>query len=443
VYPPCPLDVPALVQRASPAPPLPATSGKTERDAWGEWPHELVSANFVVKWGDSGAVDEAEAAAFLDLFEAAWEVEVVELGQPPPLGAETWRFNVYLGGTGDRVPPTYGYAGYYTVDPDGWPMVVVDPATLAEGFASGTTAHEFYHAIQHATGSYQDDPDAGWWWEATAMWMEGEVWPDDTDEATFLFGYALAPHLPLWYDEAFEDGNLAEYHPYGAFVFARYLADVAGDPSLVTATWTDPAGATTPQAALAARVDLWAIFADFTAHDAWWDYPDRAVYEADVERYRGTFLSDPDYRAPVRFGGRGVAEDAIAGSGWMVVEQLAAAGHIWQWTLEGEDLVATLVADTPDGLVYVPFADGSVTRTAAAGEGATRVVVAAATAEPGPFEVVLSVEEVEDTGAADTGKVQEPQACGCAGGGRASGAGWVAAVVLLVRRRREERGRAG
>ncbi len=450
MFPPCPFPAQLTELRSAPTPtPVAATIAKADRDATGPWPNERGSANFVVKWGDSGGVEDADADLVLDLFEAAWAVEIDAMGHAPPAGAVTWRFNVYLGDTGDGTPPTYGYAGYYTVDAEGWPMVVLNPAALAGGYASGTTAHEFYHAVQHATGAYLEDPDAAWWWEATAMWVEGEVWPDDPDESTFTFGVGLAPQLPLWSVERFEDGNLAEYHPYGAFLFPRFLTDVLGDRALVTETWTDAGGVATPQALLAQRLDFGETFSAFIAHNARWDYPDGALYAANVDTWRDTFRDDPDAaEVAARMTGPGATGGmSVHGGGYVQVDLVDPGDRVWTATVspvEGAELVGTVVRDTPSGLDSVALrADESggltTTWTASAAEGTTRVVIGALTPATEPWAVTLVLDATapaqDDSGTpADTGEVGA-KACGCAAAPPVPVAGGAMALVLLTRRR--------
>ena len=450
MFPPCPFPAQLPELREAPAPaPVPATGAKSDRDASGPWPHQRASTNFIVKWGSSGGVEDADADAVLALFETAWSVEIDQMGHAPPAGAATWRFNVYLGDTGDGTPPTYGYAGYYTVDAEGWPMVVLNPAALAGGYASGTTAHEFYHAVQHATGAYLEDPDAAWWWEATAMWVEGEVWPDDPDESTFTFGFGLAPQLPLWWDERFEDGNLTEYHPYGAFLFPRFLTDIVGDRALVTGTWTDAAGAATPQARLAQRLDFGATFGSFIAHNARWDYPDGALYGANVDAWRDTFGDDVDAgEVAARMIGPGATGGMLVhGGGYVQVDLVDPGDQVWTATVspaDGAELVGAVVRDTSTGLESLPLladeAGGlTTTWTSSAAEGATRVVIGALTPADVPWAVTLvlgasdPVEE-ESVPPEDTGQ-GAVTACGCTASPPAPLGMGVLALVALTRRR--------
>ena len=452
MFPPCPFPAQLAALEAPLVAPAATTGAKTDRDAFGAWPHERGSANFVVKWGNSGGVEAGDADVVLDLFEAAWAVEIAEMGHRPPAGADTWRFNVYLADTGDGAPPSYGYAGYYTVDAEGWPMVVLNPNALAAGYAPTTSAHEFYHAVQHATGAYLDDPAADWWWEATAMWVEGEVWPDDADESAFTFGFGLAPQLPLWHFDRYTTGTLREYHAYGAFLFPRFLSEVVGDADTVTATWTEAGDLPTPQAYLASSLDLPETFASFMAHNARWDYADGDLYAANLDAYRDEFGDDPDEQeVAARLTGPGTAGGLMVHGGGYAQVDLVDPGA-WTWTatvspVAGAELLGTVVRDTPEGARYVPLvADGAgglaASWTAGAGDGTTRVVLGTLTPADDAWSMTVALDAAPiadgDTGGmGDTGATPDA-ACGCASGVGA-GLGWWSLLAAALTRRRGPR----
>ncbi|MCP4808142.1 MAG: hypothetical protein GY913_31200 [Proteobacteria bacterium] len=216
------------------APPLPF---KDVRDGYGV-PTSVESDNFVVRWGTG--VDDAAAQGLLEDLEAAWSVEVDELGFPLPRGTDSWKLNVYVGDTGGNTPTDFGAAGYYAVDDEGHPMLVVslDTAQDVDGRRHITTAHEFFHAIQDSTGSYAfgTGERGSWWWESTAVWVNLLVHPDNPGAADYLLGWTFFPHLSVDHF-VYPDGlSLEPYHAYGAFLFVEALDDA----ELVRRSWVEP-----------------------------------------------------------------------------------------------------------------------------------------------------------------------------------------------------------
>ncbi len=82
-----------------------------------------------------------------------------------------------------------------------------------------TAAHEFFHAIQFAYNHYLDD----WLMEATATWMEDEVFDDVNDNHGFVdTSQVVWPDVPL--DLSTVSGAL-ENAVYGAYTFFQLLTD--------------------------------------------------------------------------------------------------------------------------------------------------------------------------------------------------------------------------
>lgn len=444
-------------------------AAKAERDAWGTYPHVAASTNFVVKWGDGGAVSQEEVDALLDAFEEGWAVEIGEMGHPAPLGTDTWLFNVYVGDTGDGTPSSNGAGGYYWRDDDGMPYVVVARDSLYyPDYAQGTAVHELYHALQDAVGTYgYGDGNVGaWYWEATAGWAQGEVYPENATYAQFLMGYAWLPELPVGFFDYPDSGALEEYHQYGAFIFPRYVSEVAADRDLVVQSWLDAGGEEDPVAVLAAGLEARGVafadaFGDFAARNAGWDYADGDVYADSLMAWSGYFddnaasadnvgeegtggwLDLPEGHAPQRHGyavvrahlGAYGARIDVGGDPVGSRESPSA----WRVTVvEVDDDVMTYHPVTLDG-----EGEGSVVLR---GDGEAWIVAAAVPdrAESGEtFGFAYGVEpgEPPDTEAPEGGKGEEPAACGCAVGGAAGGAvgrggagarGAVAAVLAGV-----------
>lgn len=253
------------------------------------------SEHFAVHWGVD-FVDDGQVNAVLSLLEDTWRLQIDDWGMEAPVGGTY--FNVYLGGTGINMPPDLGVAGYYDVDDNGYPMVVLGPY-VTENWSIGQTTipHEFFHAVQHRTGQFTMFQDR-WYWEASATWVEQEVLPAHPSHADFLFGYALRPYLPLAYFELFSSGNIEQYHPYGAFIFLQYLTDFhVGEEDLVL-SWTEES---VPEDVR--PLDWWRIhvtesglhlgelLSDMAAHNVHWDYPNQLIYETKVDAYA---ISSPE-----------------------------------------------------------------------------------------------------------------------------------------------------
>lgn len=77
-----------------------------------------------------------------------------------------------------------------------------------------TVAHEYFHAVQYAYDFLED----GWFMEATAAWVEDELFDDVNDNRQYLFSSPLTnPSRSL-------DQYGGSYH-YGAWIFFRFLSE--------------------------------------------------------------------------------------------------------------------------------------------------------------------------------------------------------------------------
>ncbi len=134
-----------------------------------------------------------------------------------------------------------GLYGYCTTDEDRegapynrWAYCVLDddyaniPTNTSIENLQVTAAHEYFHAVQYAYDYLEDS----WFLEATAAWVEDEMYDGVDDNRQYLARSPLAnPRRPM--DQFSGDG----WH-YGVWVFFRYLterfpASKAGLPTLV------------------------------------------------------------------------------------------------------------------------------------------------------------------------------------------------------------------
>lgn len=224
------------------------------------------SDNFILRWGSG--ISSAEASAVLDAFEYAWEVEVGEMGYDVPDTTDTYLFNVYIGETGSNTPNSYGAAGYFNIDTQGYPYIVLAKTTITnEYYLDSTIAHEFFHALQARTNRYSYDyagPSA-WYWEATANWAECFVYPDDLNMAYFLVGYTFLPQLPVNFFDYPDQWITQEYHQYGAFLFPLHLSEIEANRDIIRDSWQDDSTKTDPMEVL----DVYLSDYGTTIEDTW------------------------------------------------------------------------------------------------------------------------------------------------------------------------------
>ncbi|MFA6575968.1 MAG: MXAN_6640 family putative metalloprotease [Nocardioides sp.] len=149
------------------------------------------------------------------------------------------RTDIYIANIGNR-----GLYGYCTTDEnvpfaapwDRWAYCVVDNDYASNEFPTNTplenlqvtAAHEYFHAVQFAYDFAED----GWFLEATAAWVEDEVFDDVNDNVQYLRAQSPLKQSRVSMDKF---GGLRHY---GAWIFFRYLtekypAEAGGMPTLV------------------------------------------------------------------------------------------------------------------------------------------------------------------------------------------------------------------
>lgn len=84
-----------------------------------------------------------------------------------------------------------------------------------------TFAHEFFHAIQLG----YDSRDQLWFLEATATWVEDEVFDEINDNYQYLKFWMEIPHVAL-------DKHRSPYW-YGSWIFFRYISEHLGGPETI------------------------------------------------------------------------------------------------------------------------------------------------------------------------------------------------------------------
>lgn len=454
---------------------VPPPSGADERDVYGV-PQAERSEHFVLRYGLGQPSDAEARARLLRAFEDAWTVQIEQLGHSVPVGSPGTLFNVYLGDSGDGAPPSYGAAGYYSVDDEGWPMIVVSVDSLfSPEYADVTAAHEFYHAVQGATGRFDYDvggPSA-WFWEASATWASAMVYPDNDLYASFLFGYALLPHKSLSFFRYPSTGAVEEYYQYGAFIWPLFVSQTTGEPQILVEVWEYPHGRSDPLAAmrdrLAARgLDLDTLWLQHIGRNVIWDYdngdayrenirtasfhPEHANLEAASLSYQGfEGLRDSPESLPLeRYGSHTLVLDRIAEGTYHLVIEGDERGTFDSPARFGAVAVITS-ADALPRYQTVDFdgSRGELSLSELDGVDRVSVVVGAFTEELSPFwrdetfgyRYGLTLEPPESDDPVDPTESLEPRGCGCSSGGSgALGLVWLMPGLLLRRaaRRRQD-----
>jgi hypothetical protein len=203
-------------------------------------------------------------------FEYSWQVEIDQFGWAPPppdegVGGDN-RYDIYVqnifadgtagyteggderyrgqgqGVIGDNplteAIETRSAVSYIVMDNDyaeldEWAWEDGEVNTLDPlDFMRSTAAHEFNHAIQFG---YDGEEPADWLWEATASWMQDEVYDNINDAEEDLLAVFKSPdtcQLAYGGEERVEDEN----HWYGEWIFLRYISEHHGHAS-VRAIW--------------------------------------------------------------------------------------------------------------------------------------------------------------------------------------------------------------
>jgi hypothetical protein len=204
----------------------------------------LCSAHFCIHWVASteDAPDSFEYVETMSgVFEHVYEVENDRLGWRPPQpdGARGCpnadpscmnKTDVYIADIGND--SIYGYAApdpgqtalnqaaYLVMDDDysaaEFPRYAGNPLAPMQV----TAAHEYNHVLQFGYDVAQDT----WMFEATATWMEDEVYTDVNDYLQYLAPWAQMSFVPLTSFDSIDSGNPDNVKVYGDLVWNRWIA---------------------------------------------------------------------------------------------------------------------------------------------------------------------------------------------------------------------------
>ena len=231
---------------------------KGHRDAFNvAFPHERASENFVVKWGNDMSVSSGDVDSLLEGFETAWDLLVEDMGHLQPAGSQQYLVNVYIGDSGSGAPVMHGAAGYFTLDPDGWPMLVMNANVIEyREYGQKVAAHELFHSLQYSINRFPYEGLSAWYWESSANWAADQTYPEyGAFLSSFLAARLLHPQYPVDHFDYPDTGSLIEYFQYGSFILPWFITEKLEDWTIVRDSWMDDNGGRTPLESLAIEVE--------------------------------------------------------------------------------------------------------------------------------------------------------------------------------------------
>lgn len=210
--------------------------------------HHMDTAHFRLHW--TSQTEDATQQAFIEqaaaVFEEVWEVQIDQLAWPPPvpdgrLGGSD-KIDIYFV---DLEDGAYGYAaaddeslcddcdqafGYLVMDNDYRGF-----APDSHGALRSSAAHEFSHLVQFGI-AYDAE---GWAYEATAVWLEQQVYPDVDARTQYLTDFSAHPQLSV---TDFRRASGGFDRSYGLYVWNVWLAQRYG-PAVIRDAWAGAATA--------------------------------------------------------------------------------------------------------------------------------------------------------------------------------------------------------
>ena len=191
--------------------------------------NRVLGDHFSVEW-DGNTVSEATAQSFLSALEYSWDVEVDELGWLEPEGSDNWLMMAYI------AEGNYGGA-YTTVDMCNnheVPYIVAYEGSFFGGtWYQDMACHEFNHSMQFNYGYTHEF----WWWEATATYIEEDVYPFHNSWAPYVSGYSDNPWMAMATSSQQEQASFN--HMYGMSILGFYLDEYVGGDDFIRQTWEE------------------------------------------------------------------------------------------------------------------------------------------------------------------------------------------------------------
>ncbi len=260
------------VEGDEPPPPPPADGDQPCFGHYGDdW---ILTDHFSVEW--ERGVDREIAEHFAEALEYSWDKEVTEFGWNRPLGTDDYPMLAYIA-------DEPGYGGAYTsVERCGneyVPYIVAYSGSWSSyDWAEDMACHEFAHAIQFST-SYAPE---FWYWEATAIWMEEQVYPSHNYWTYYVDAYTQNPWIGL--TASSQRDQEIFYHMYGGAIFNFMIDNWYDGHATVKGMW-DYAAARGGQYSLPVwdnitgiGLDWDEVFVGFLAANTVMDYDEQNVF---------------------------------------------------------------------------------------------------------------------------------------------------------------------
>jgi hypothetical protein len=247
-----------------------------EKDTcWGQQNENRVQGeHFSVEW-DGTTISETTANNFLAALETGWTKEIDELGWHAPDGTAQHLILAQV--------TNQNYAGAYTtVDNCNGvyePYIVAGKGSFQTGnWYQDMAAHEFNHASQFSYGQAFEF----WFWEATATYVQDDVWPDHEWWSTYVTGYTDRPWMAM-NAESQQDQDIF-WHMYGMSIWLFYLDQYVDGPRIGQDAWEyaaeQPGYYTLGQQRLVEGLgyDWDEVYTGFMAENTVMDYEDHSYY---------------------------------------------------------------------------------------------------------------------------------------------------------------------
>lgn len=407
--------------------------------------NRVTSAHFAVEW-DGSTITESVAQGFLDSLEEGYTVQVDELGWREPSQVDDYLVLAYVQSGGSM-------GAYTTVEECGngfVPYIVAYSGSFSSrSWAETMAVHELNHALQFSYGFAWEF----WWWEATATYIEGQVYPTSDWWAYYVDGYSQNPQLAM--NASDQNDQDIFWHMYGMAIWANYMSEYLGGPDAVLATWENAVGAGgyytfgMRDAFDASGLDLDTAYADFVVRNTVMDYDDQdAIPPVDEVAEVDELPASDDVSGnnrPQGYGQSYLRFEAGAGEGDLVVAFDGDPNGQWSVQLvevSRTEVLRVVTGDIVDGV-------GTLTMPDFGGED-VMLVASPLRATDDKFAFAWSADLVapevldtaEDTGAPlagdDDTAGEQPSGCGCASTGDVGGLGlgMLLSVATLARRRR-------
>jgi MYXO-CTERM domain-containing protein len=268
---------PRNLRPMSDEPPPPPPADRDEPCMGHQSNNVLLTDHFSVEW--ENGVDSSLAEAFAEALEYSWDKEVIEFGWNRPEGTDEYPMLAYIADNDN-------YAGAYTsveyCSGEGYvPYIVAYSGSWSSAtWADDMACHEFNHAIQFST-SYAPE---FWYWEATAIWMEEQVYPNSNYWSYYVDAYTENPWIGL--TASSQNDYEIFYHMYGGAIFNFFLDNWYEGHDTVKGMWDYAAGRSGQYSltvwdnveGIGVDLDWYEVFPAFLAANTVMDYEEQNVF---------------------------------------------------------------------------------------------------------------------------------------------------------------------